>query len=72
MAQTFNDFFESAVKNLNTDQKFEQNEYTEGIDDPIDLAIHKFKAHPSNLKIKEVIVDKSLQNEFNFVNIEVE
>ena len=36
------------------------------------MAIHKFKAHPSILKIKEVIGDKSVQNEFNFVNIEVQ
>ena len=28
LAQTFNDFFESAVKNLKIDQKFEPNEYT--------------------------------------------
>ena len=52
VAQTFNDFFQNAVKNLNIDQSSEYEESTVGITDPVEVALNKFKKHPSILKIK--------------------
>ena len=69
LAQTFNIFFENAVKNLNIDSSFEQKESTDGINDPVEIAIYKFRSHPSILKIKEVMGDKVTGNGFDFTNI---
>ncbi len=56
IAQTFNDFFRDAVRNLNIDQSSEYEESVESsIIDPVDIAILKFKNHPSIVKIMEVV-----------------
>ena len=54
IAETFNDFFTNAVKNLNIiiDPALTSN--TDLIEDPIEKAIEKYKNHPSIVKIKEV------------------
>ena len=70
LAQTFNDFFKNAVTNLKIDQNIDYVESTEGIDDPIDAAIYKFKNHPSILKIMEVV--NSPKTEFKFRTTTVE
>ena len=72
LAQTFNDFFKNAVNNLNIPQNSEYEEPTEGIEDPVEAALHKFKKHPSILKIKEVVGEISGQEEFNFKHTNVE
>ena len=71
LAQTFNDFFKNAVNNLNIDRSVEHEESAEAIDDPVEKAIYMFKSHPSILKIKEVVGYKSLNDEFNFVSMDV-
>ncbi len=40
LAQTFNDFFKNAVKNLNIDQNTENEEATDHLTDPVDIALH--------------------------------
>ena len=72
MAETFNEFFKNAVKNLNIDQNIDHIVYTEGIDDPIDAAIHKFENHPSISKIREVVGVKSAPMQFEFKHINIE
>ena len=54
IAETFNDFFANAVKNLNIHIDPEFLSKTDGIEDPIVKAVEKFKNHPSIVKIKEV------------------
>ena len=71
VAETLNNFFKNAVSNLGIEENTGFTQSTEGITDPIDIAIHKFKEHPSIVKIKEVVGDTTLYN-FNFSNIEQE
>ena len=52
LSETFNEFFNNAVQNLNIGY-YEPNEVTTE-DDPILRLVEKFKDHPSILKIKEV------------------
>ena len=72
LADVFNTFFKDAVENLQIEQNIGNVQSTEGIDDPIDAAIHKFKNHPSILKIGEIVGDKLTANEFCFENINIE
>ena len=72
LAETFNAFFENAVKNMKLEQDNKVTNSTEGIDDPVEKAIYKFEKHPSVLKIKEKIGDITLDNEFNFTTIDKE
>ena len=56
MAQRFDKFYKNAVSSLNIqcDSKF-VNE-CDGLEDPVERAIQKFKNHPSIMSIKENIV----------------
>ena len=69
VAETLNSFFSDAPRNLD----IEENPYllnpTEGLTDPIDIALRKFESHPSILKIKEN-VSMSLFN-FNAIRLDV-
>ena len=58
LAQTFNSFLEDAVKKLKIDPCFEDKESTDGMNDPVEIAIRKFNSHPSILKIEGVMRDK--------------
>ena len=53
IAQTFNDYFDNAVKSLNITENKHLLSDTQGIDDPVEIAIKKFEVHPSILKIKQ-------------------
>ena len=66
LAQTFNTFFKNAVINLNIDQSSEYEESTIGIIDPVEVALNKFKNHPSIIKIKEVVGEITENMEFKF------
>ena len=62
LAKKFSTFFEEAVSNLD----IQENSYlidSTNFEDPVDQAIDKFKAHPSILKINEMI---SINKSFNF------
>ena len=67
--QRFSKFFESAVKNLgiseeiNTKIDFETS-------DPVDIALLKYKYHPSVLKITEFVVENV--SEFHFFETSIE
>ena len=60
VAETFNEFFVNAVKNLDIeiDSRFISN--TENIDDPILKSIEEYKFHPSIIKIKESLILASI------------
>ena len=75
IAETFNDFFSNAVKNLNIDsyENFSFDEYfsrtdIEISDDPILKAIQKYEKHSSVLKIKEVIPENEC---FSFQSVDL-
>ena len=72
LAMTFNDFFKNAVNNLGIDQNISHCQSVNNMNDPIDAAIHKFKYHPSIMKIREVVGEKSEADKFNFVNVDIE
>ena len=63
VAETLNNFFESAVKSLG----IKENQYilsnTGESADPVDIALNKFEHHPRILAIKENI---SFENMFTF------
>ena len=65
----FNKYFESAAENLcvheeiNTSTDFESS-------DPVDIALLKFKYHPSVLKIKEFIGENISELHFSEATIE--
>ena len=54
--ETLNNLFDKAVNDL----KIKEDQYllssTSGIDDPVDIAVEKFKCHPSILEIKENVL----------------
>ena len=54
IAETFNDFFANAVKNLNINVDSALITNSDHIEDPIIRAIEKYKKHPSIVKIKEL------------------
>ena len=68
LAETFNNFFKEAVSKLS----IQENSYlvdiidSADINDPVDIAVAKYKNHPSILKIKEK-VDTNL--DFNFTEV---
>ena len=55
LAQTFNDFFKNAVTNLNLEKNTGYEENTNGITDPVELAVFKLKNHPSINRINEIV-----------------
>ena len=69
IAEHFKTFFENAVKSLNLPKNTEllNLNLISGIDNPIDIILHKFQSHPSILKIKQK-VDANIS--FSFSEIE--
>ena len=68
LADTFNDFFEHAVDNLETQEY--QSEHNIDInsisDDPIDYAVAKYKNHPGIIMINKNV---SFESRFSFTTI---
>ena len=62
LAETFNTFFKDAVSKLNIQENIDLPHFV----DPLDIAIEKYKHHPSILKIREMVTTK---NKFNFSEI---
>ena len=64
LVETFNTFFKEAVLKLDIRENCDLVNFdvTELVD-PVDIAIEKFKDHPSILKIKKMV---SKTSEFNF------
>ena len=68
ITKELNKFFKNAVSTLNIkDNRFITNRSSDGITDPIDKAIDKYKFHPSIL-----LIQKHLKNEmfFSFKTVE--
>ena len=75
VAEVLNNFFDNAVKDL----KINENQYilsnTNGIDNPVDIAVEKYKNHPSILTIKanvsssnchfQTVTQKDIENEIS-------
>ena len=75
VAEMLNNFFDNAVKDL----KINENQYilsnTNGIDNPVDIAVEKYKNHPSILTIKanvsssnfhfQTVTQKDIENEIS-------
>ena len=66
LAETFNTFFKDAVNNLNIQENIDLTDPVDHFMDPVDIAIEKYKHHPSILKINEMVITK---NKFNFSEI---
>ena len=64
----FNEFFASVVKNLNITINEDILSDTKGIDDPVLIAIEKYKKHPSIRAIKDI----SKNNTFSFQKVSFE
>ena len=69
VSETFRDFFENAVKELNMTFTHNVISDCEDIDDPILKCIKKFDIHPSIRVIKDTYVDSDLFS-FDFVSID--
>ena len=68
ITKELNKFFKNAVSTLNIkDNRFITNRSSDGITDPIDKAIDKYKFHPSIL-----LIQKHVKNEmfFSFKTVE--
>ena len=63
IAERINDFFINTVTNLNIQDHFIGNDSFNDIKTNVEIAIEKFKNHPSILKIKECY---ELQDIFSF------
>ena len=55
ISEKFNSFFKNAVTSL----EIQENKYRSGINDPIEIALKKYKVHPSVLKIKETVSEST-------------
>ena len=53
---------------MEIDQNSEFEEPIEGIIDPVEIAVHKFRNHPSVQRIKEVVGVIEMEHKFNFEN----
>ena len=69
LAETFNNYFKNAVSNLEIDKNSEYEETPEDNFDPIEVAVLKFRNHPSVKRIKEVVGLIGMEQEFNFKNV---
>ena len=65
-----NNFYNTAVENLGIKQNTGYDKSVEGIEDPVEAAIHKFGNHPSILKLNEIVKDKNVE-QFNFSKINI-
>ena len=68
VAQAFNDFFENAVKSLEMKENSDVLMDTEGLVDPVEIAIKKFEKHPSIQRIQEQI---NITEKFSFKLVSV-
>ena len=57
VSETLNSFFKDAVKSLSIKENKDLLSETGDLNDPIDIAVKKFEAHPSILKIKEKVAN---------------
>ena len=55
VSEAFNSFFTNTVKSLNIGENAYLLSDTDGITDPIDIALRKYEVHPSVLRIKETV-----------------
>ena len=65
VAEVLNNFFDNAVKQLNINENRYLLSDTYGIEDPVDIAVEKFRLHPSIVAIKENV----LSSDFCFKNV---
>ena len=68
VAQTMNDFFENAVKDLNISEPLDELNFVDTYTDMVDFAIQKYSKHPSIIKINE----KDINTTFSFSHVEVD
>ena len=68
VANIFNEFFANIVKKLNITINEDILSDTKGIDDPVLIAIEKYKKHPSIRAIKDI----SKNNTFSFQKVSYE
>ena len=69
LAETFGKFYENAVKNLGiSEEKHTSSKFKSS--DPVDIAISKYRYHPSILKIKEFVGDNTPKFQFSEINLE--
>ena len=66
VANVLNDFFKNAVHKLNIATPIEHITDTDDLVDPIEIAIQKYKNHPSIKKISEIVQDKNRTSSFSF------
>ena len=71
LAQTFNDFFKNAVTNLNLEKNTGYEENTNGITDPVEVAVLKLNNHHSINRINEIVVEIHTEQEFKFEHTHV-
>ena len=64
IAETFNNFFTSAVSNLNIPPFADPSVEINHIEDPILCIIEQYKNHPSNVAINEKKLNKQLSFEY--------
>ena len=57
IAELFNNYFINIIQVLGIQQDIAHISVTDGINDPIDKAIEKYKNHPSIIKIREMFPD---------------
>ena len=69
LAETFSKFYENAVKNLGISEEIHTSSNFKS-SDPVDIAISKYRYHPSILKIKEFVGDNTPKFQFSEINLE--
>ena len=69
IAKELNKFFKNAVSTLNVkEDRFTTNRSSDGITDPVDIAIDKYKFHPSILLIQIHLKNHDV---FSFKTVEI-
>ena len=69
LAETFSKFYENTVKNLGISEEIHTSSNFKS-SDPVDIAISKYRYHPSILKIKEFVGDNTPKFQFSEINLE--
>ena len=68
IARIFNNYFVESVKSLDLSENNAILNHTENLTDPVEIALHKFKCHPSIIEIKEKVL---VESKFSFSKITV-
>ena len=68
ISETLNAFFASSVKSLDIPENYFITNKTDGLTDPIEIAINKFESHPSILNITKKINTST----FNFAAVSLQ